>query len=85
MVQAPWTAEHTPSLPSPFLTSLAASRDPQMHPGLTSDLSYSGIWSDLGLGEVSEPRSPSVSHSLTSFGAQMMGGVGQPLRWGVGV
>ena len=26
-----------------FSPSLAASRDPQMHPGLTSDLSYSGI------------------------------------------
>lgn len=53
-----------------------------MRPGCTSDLSYSGIWTDLGLGEVSEPRGPSVGHSPTSFRAQMMRGVGQPLRWG---
>ena len=56
-----------------------------MQPGLMSDLSYSGIWTDLRLGEVSEPRGPSVGHSPTSFGAQMMQGVGQPQRCGVGV
>lgn len=56
-----------------------------MQPGCTSDLSYSGIWTDLGLGEVSEPRGASVGHSPTSFRAQMMRGVGQPLSWGVGV
>lgn len=57
-----------------------------MQPGLMSDLSYSGIWTDLRLGGwVSEPRGPSVGHSPTSFGAQMIRGVGQPQRCGVGV
>lgn len=44
MVGAHSTAGHTPSFLLPFLTSWAAPRDPQVQPGLISDVSEEGVW-----------------------------------------